>query len=144
MAAAGALNVRSDGFDPLHGAEQTPDGVSRACPEISGTSADPQELQARLANKRDILCMMRDRGVMLADISPVPIYQSSGTKKVISKKTNCEYTSPKHKLKESVKNEIIRASFGAYAEPLIAKYRPKYVLVLGKVSGKVHYGATIA
>jgi hypothetical protein len=87
--------------------------------------------ERRLAAKANIIQALRKRGILLVDVSPVPIYAGGGTETIINKTTGKPYTTKKNKLPMETYNKIIRAAWNNYAKYLLQRYRPKNVLLFG-------------
>lgn len=99
----------------------------------------------RVANKADILQRLAERGVMLVDLCPVPIYVGGGgnTVKRVNKKTGNTYTCRNKSLSAKERTRILRTSWDHYASKVIEQYKPQYVIVLGKAVMKGIGGESI-
>jgi hypothetical protein len=93
----------------------------------------------RLASKLQIMAALSKRGVFLIDNSPVPIYFGGGgnLKKQVNQSNGNVYTTPKHKLPDKVKSEIMRTAFDSYVMPMIRKHQPQFVLIVGKTTSRL-------
>ena len=90
-------------------------------------------LEKRLAAKADILRRLRQRRIMFADVCPAPIAVGGGNSiKVLNKVSNTYYTTKKVALSDAQKSAIIRTAWIEYSSNLVRKYKPRYVLVLGR------------
>ena len=87
----------------------------------------------RVNEKTRILEKMKERGILMVDVSPVPIYIGGGgnTSTLVNKKTGNLYTSKTQSMTDPEKRRLLRAAWKHYASALIERIRPKYVLVLG-------------
>lgn len=121
---AGMVDIADDGSDPIDDAET-------AFSQVHGGKADAAIRQSRLLAKFEVLKKLREKGIVLVDVSPYAIYMGSGTVFCYNKKTGNQYYTPKHKLSSKKYKEIIRAAFSTYSGPFICDVKPKRVLFLG-------------
>ncbi|KAI2513261.1 hypothetical protein MHU86_1032 [Fragilaria crotonensis] len=90
-------------------------------------------LQQRLATKAEILHRLRQRRIMFADVCPAPIaVGGNNCMKVLNKETGTYYTTKRVSLNDASKSAIIRTAWNKYSSHLVRKYKPRYVLVLGR------------
>ena len=126
---AGERDV-TDGSDPLVNVNTMDDLKSIFSHlESSGRKDEESELKvSRVHAKTRVLTALRDRGIMLADVSPIPlggIYE-----KVMMKLTGSQ--TELVKLPEKVFNKAMKIAWEEYAKHMIKIYRPKNILLLGK------------
>ena len=90
-------------------------------------------LQKRLDAKAEILRCLRQRRIMFADVCPAPIaVGGDNCIKVLNKKSGKYYTTKRVVLNDADKSAIIRTAWTEYSSHLVKKYKPRYVLVLGR------------
>jgi hypothetical protein len=98
---------------------------------IGSESSDSARLSC-LKHKIRILSKLRERGITLADVCPVPIYSGVGNSiKRTNKKTGKEYTDRARKLMDSEKVRIVKTCWEAYGQHLVEYYQPCVLVVLG-------------
>jgi hypothetical protein len=122
LALSGQLDIKENGEDPL---ENTT--VKLACQAIS--AKDPV---IRIKNKLKVEQLLRERGIVLVDLSPIAFYLSSGTIKRMNQTTGNFYTDRVKSLSSSTYKIISRKAFDHYIRPLFEYAKPKTVLMLGK------------
>jgi len=128
-ALAGNLDF-GENADPLDKAEsRTAEEYTAIFADIEGH--DPAKRESRVQAKLNIRQELSQRGILLADVSPVPIYAGGGTIKRTNQKTGKIYTDKANKLPTQIKMAIIKTAFEMYAQFLVQRYRPHFVLVFG-------------
>jgi len=115
--------------DPLEGAEQSVSRLRQIFAALEG--ADAAHRESRVSAKLAVRQALMQRGILLADVSPVPIYAGGGVVVRHNLQTGRPYTTKENKLSDRVKRAILRTAFDEYAQYLIQRYRPAFVLLFG-------------
>jgi len=115
--------------DPLAYEESFADAFSHV---VGGGSQKLDVRKRRLQAKLRVLDNLKERGIVCADICPMPIYTGGGKIDRVNQKTGRVYWTPAHRLGSKDYRNIVRTAFHEYALPMIKELRPKRVLVLGK------------
>ena len=89
----------------------------------------------RVKHKVCILKTLQQRGIVFADVCPLPIYVAGGTKEAVNKKTGETYWTPSYKLSTREYKNVVGAAWEHYAVPMIQELRPQRIVVLGKKVG---------
>ena len=126
---AGMADVHEDGYDPLE-SDETVKTAFKAV--IGGGSANQKKRAARIQAKHDVLKELREKGIVLIDVSPFAVYLGGGTVMCTNKTTGNKYYTSKNKLKGDDYNRLIQTAFETYSCPFLMDVRPERVLVLGK------------
>lgn len=133
-AVGGELDVDGRvGSDYLQGKNVTTEDLNAAFSHIEGAKKDDTEevREERLAAKITLVHKLRERGILLVDTSPVPIYTGGGVVTRFNKKTGTPYKSRANKLPVPVYKKVIEVAWHLYAKHLIQHYRPENVLMFG-------------
>jgi hypothetical protein len=126
---AGMADVRDNGDDPL----ATRDTVKDAFQDvIGGGSGKKTKRESRIRAKFQVLKKIKEKGIVLIDVSPFAIFMNGETVIRTNKKTGKEYYTPKYKLSSKEYKAIICAAFETYSGPFLQDVKPKRVLFLGK------------
>jgi hypothetical protein len=96
----------------------------------SKKNASKQQLE-RINNKVNVLKKMKDRGIVLADISPTAIYVGGGTKLVANKTTGKNYFTNNVTFPAKSKKAILRTAWDHYSRHIVEELRPDYLMILG-------------
>jgi hypothetical protein len=127
---AGDCDVRilpSGEYDPL--AEENYDMTFA---HVVGSEKTDKARIDRLRNKVRIMSQIREKGIVLADVCPVPIYSGIGnTVKRINQTTGMTYTDRLRKFTQKEKCSIVQTCWEGYAQHLIDYYQPCRLVVLG-------------
>jgi hypothetical protein len=127
---AGRVDVDEEGNDPL----QSQETIDKAFEPLTRS---PKKLCARLKYKIQILKDLKEKGIVLIDVSPFAIYFGSKTVTRYNQKTGKPYYTPAYKLSSKEYNMIISTAFETYSGPFLHDIKPENVLVLGKNVGNV-------
>jgi hypothetical protein len=126
---AGMADVRDNGDDPL----ATRDTVKDAFKDvIGGGSGNKTKRESRIRAKFQVLKKLKEKGIVLIDVSPFAIFMNGETVLRTNKKTGNQYYTPKYKLSSKEYKAIICAAFETYSGPFLQEVKPKRVLFLGK------------
>jgi hypothetical protein len=120
-------------FDPANCEADVLESATPLKTVFSSLHKTNPSLQQRLAAKAEILRRLRHRRIMFADVCPAPIaVGGDNCVKVLNKGTGTYYTTKRVSLNDTYKSAIIRIAWKKYSSHLVRKYRPRYVLVLGR------------
>ena len=98
---------------------------------VGGGFKDENHRRRRLEEKRNVLRRIQDRGIVFADLCPLPIYTGGGKREVTNKTNGNVYWTPAKKIPDKSYKNIIQTAFDKYALPMIHRLSPSYVLLLG-------------
>ena len=99
----------------------------------TGATRDPVARAQRVKNRIKVLEEMKNRGHVLADVCPVPLYAGIGNNvKRWSEKNKRWYLDKKKKIKPTSKREILQVAWDGYANELVRYYKPRRLVILGK------------
>jgi hypothetical protein len=131
LSALGGELDPTDGRDPLE--EDTLEAISAAFAHIEGARKNEgiESRLRRLSAKIAIMEALQNRGILLIDVSPVPIYAGGSVEKFINKTTGHEYHSKTNKLPQATYKRVIQTAWTMYAKHLVNHYRPTNVLLFG-------------
>jgi hypothetical protein len=100
---------------------------------VVGNRSDGNKVYSRLQNKIRVLKILKDRGIVVADVCSFLIYKNGVdyTVKRTNQKTGKEYKDRKRSLSASEHAAIVRILWEGYAQHLVKYYRPMQLVVLG-------------
>jgi hypothetical protein len=103
--------------------------LNEAFAHLEGSTVHDQE--QRVNSKIEIIFRLRRMGILLVDMSPVPIYASGGMKTCVNKNRGNPYQTRANKLPAKLYKEVINIAWNTYAKYLITHYSPENVLIFG-------------
>jgi hypothetical protein len=99
---------------------------------IVGSEKGNTSRLSRVAEKLRILRTLREKGIVLADVCPVPIYSGIGnTVKRENLVTGVMYTDRQKKLSDKEKDVILRTCWEHYGQYLVQFFNPRRLVILG-------------
>jgi hypothetical protein len=90
-------------------------------------------LAERLATKSEIVRRLRLRRIHFADVSPAPIAVGGSNEIRVQNKTSGKlYRTKRCFLKSIDRESILRISWKKYSSHLVSKYKPRFLIILGR------------